>query len=56
MSPSVQSNNGITFGNLNVCHLRNKINDVNVLLKDYPGKVHLFGIRDEFYMSLWADN
>ena len=30
MSPSVQSNNGITFGNLNVCHLRNKINDVNV--------------------------
>ena len=46
MSPSAQSNNGITFGNLNVCHLRNKINDVNVLLKDYPGKVHLFGINE----------
>ena len=42
----MQTHNGMTIGNLNVCHLRNKIGDVNVLLKNHPDKVHLFGINE----------
>ena len=36
----------MTIGNLNVCHLRNKIDDVNVLIKNHPDKVHIFGINE----------
>ena len=46
MPPNMRIHNGMTFGNLNVCHLRNKIDDVNVLIKNHPSKVHLFGINE----------
>ena len=29
-----------------MCHLRNKIDDVNVLIKNHPDKVHIFGINE----------
>ena len=42
----MKTHNGLTIGNLNVCHLRNKIDDVNVLIRRHPNKVHLFGINE----------
>ena len=46
MSHNLRVHNGMTIGNLNVCHLRNKIDDVNVLIKNHPDKVHIFGINE----------
>ena len=46
MSPNVRVHNGMTIGNLNVCHLRNKIDDVNVLIKNHPDKIHILGINE----------
>ena len=37
---------GLTIGSLNACHLRNKIEDVTVLINGHPDKVHLFGVNE----------
>ena len=42
----MKSHNGLTIGNLNICHLKNKIDDVNLLLNSHPGKVHILGINE----------
>ena len=38
--------NGLRIGNLNVCHLRNKIDDISVLLNSHQDKVHIFGVSE----------
>ena len=37
---------GLTIGNVNACHLRNKVDDVTVLINSHPNKVHLFGVNE----------
>ena len=46
MSTRIKTYNGLTIGNLNVCHLRNKIDDITVLIENYPDRVHLFGVNE----------
>ena len=42
----MKTQHGLTIGNLNVCHLKNKIDDVNVLINGHQDKVHIFGISE----------
>ena len=42
----MKSLTGLRVGNLNACHLRNKIDDVTVLINSHPDKVHVFGVSE----------
>ena len=42
----MKTHNGLTIGNINICHLKNKIDDVNLLIDSHPGKVHILGINE----------
>ena len=42
----MKNHKGLRIGNLNACHLRNKVDDVTVLIHSNPDKVHLFGVSE----------